>query len=287
MPEEAKFKVQSSMTAVVESAPNMPIECDYHMHTPLCKHAAGPMEAYVERAIELGLREIGFSDHCPLPNKLNPHVRMEEKELDYYVGRVTDLQYEYRGKVDVRLGLEMDYLDGLEGYFEQLVRRHPWDYIIGSIHHLDAECRTHSWSRMLLNSPFEFYAQYFQQMRKLVGTGLYDIVAHLDLPKRSGLALNADEEVARTLQEIARANVCVEINSSGYRHPELPNPEPYPGFPVIEQALALGIPLAVNSDAHAPEQVGLEFPRIERWLRQKGCERLARFERRKRESYPL
>src|SRR6266571_3299183 len=55
----------------------MPIQCDYHMHTPLCKHAQGPMEAYVERGIELGLREIGFSDHNPLPNRLSNNVRME------------------------------------------------------------------------------------------------------------------------------------------------------------------------------------------------------------------
>ena len=27
----------------------MPIQCDYHMHTPLCKHATGPMEDYVQR----------------------------------------------------------------------------------------------------------------------------------------------------------------------------------------------------------------------------------------------
>lgn len=47
----------------------MSIQCDYHMHTPLCKHAAGPMEAYVERGRELGLREIGFADHNPLPGR--------------------------------------------------------------------------------------------------------------------------------------------------------------------------------------------------------------------------
>jgi len=40
---------------------------DYHMHTPLCKHAVGEPEAYAARAIERGIEEIGFSDHCPMP----------------------------------------------------------------------------------------------------------------------------------------------------------------------------------------------------------------------------
>ena len=41
---------------------------DYHMHTPLCRHATGTVEEYVARARELGLPEIGFSDHSPMPS---------------------------------------------------------------------------------------------------------------------------------------------------------------------------------------------------------------------------
>ena len=107
--------------------PSMPIQCDYHMHTPLCKHATGPMEAYVERGIDLGLREIGFSDHNPLPHGYGANVRMDEAELDYYVKRVTELQFQYRGKIDVLLGLEMDFVDGLEDYCRQQLARYPWD----------------------------------------------------------------------------------------------------------------------------------------------------------------
>src|SRR3989442_7893593 len=102
----------------------MPVQCDYHMHTPLCKHASGPMEAYVERGVELGLCEIGFSDHNPLPRGLAANVRMREDELDYYVSRVLDLRFQYRGKIDVLLGLGIDYLDGFEEYLEQQVTMH-------------------------------------------------------------------------------------------------------------------------------------------------------------------
>jgi histidinol-phosphatase (PHP family) len=267
----------------------MPIQCDYHMHTPLCKHAAGPMEAYIERGIELGLREIGFSDHNPLPRGLSANVRMAETELDYYVNEVLRLQEEYFGRIEVKLGLEMDYLEGLESYLAKQVEKYPWDYVIGSVHFLDPECRTGSWPKNYRGDVRELFARYFELVHKLAGSGLYDIVGHFDVVKRSGHLPGAEdaEQITHALEEIARAGLCLEINTSGFRHSDAPKLEPYPSLPVVEQALALGIPLMVNSDAHAPEQVGLEFPGIEAFLRGKGCRELASFERRKRKSYAL
>ena len=267
----------------------MPIQCDYHMHTPLCKHAAGPMEDYVERAIELGLREVGFADHNPLPCGRGANVRMREVELDYYVERVTELQFRYRGKIDVMLGLEMDYIQGLEDYLEQQVSRYPWDYVLGSIHYLDNECREGSWPRNFDGDARKLYARYFDLVRRMARSGLCDIVAHFDVPKRSGHlpGEREAEDITRTLQEIKAADISMEINTSGYRHPELPEPQPYPALPIAEQALALGIPLTVNSDAHAPDQVGLRFTEVASFLKKKGCRQLAKFDRRKRSVYEL
>jgi histidinol-phosphatase (PHP family) len=267
----------------------MPIRTDYHMHTPLCQHATGPMEACVERGIELGLREIGFACHNPLPRGLASDVRMKESELDYYVRRVTDLQFQYRGKIDVLLGLEMDYVEGLEDYLARQAAAYPWDYLIGSIHYLDPECELCAWSRWLPFDAEEQYVRYFTLLEKLVGTGLYDIVGRFDVPRRSGNAPGpkGTEAMWRALDAIARARLCLEINTSGYRHPELPSPDTYPTATVIERALALDIALVVNSDAHAPQQVGEMFPVVEELLWRKGCRRLACFRQRRRESYSL
>ena len=268
----------------------MPIQCDYHIHTPLCHHADGPMEAYVERAIELGLREVGFSDHNPLPNGFGANVRMQESELEYYVNRVLDLRFQYHGKIDVMLGLELDYVEGLEDYVAKQIAAYPWDYIIGSVHYLDRDCRIGSWSKNYPGTADEQYARYFALIRQLASSGLCDVLAHLDvvkrcthLPTQRGL-----DEISATLAEIALAGVCMEINTSGYRHPELVNdPQPYPALSFVEQAVALGIPLTVNSDAHAPDQVGLKFAAIESFLLKCGGRQLARFDRRQREFYAL
>jgi histidinol-phosphatase (PHP family) len=263
----------------------MPIQCDYHMHTPLCKHADGPMEAYIERGIELGLREIGFSDHNPLPHGFSPTVRMEEKELDYYVNRVLELQFEYRGKIDVMLGLEIDYVEGLEDFLAKQIGRYPFDYIIGSVHYLDPHCTIGSWSRNFSGTREEHYARYATLIGQLARSGLCDIIGHLDVVKRNGLAPTC--AISDALREIAKACVAIEINTAGYRHPELPEPQPYPALPFVKEAIELRIPLTVNSDAHAPEQVGLKFGEIEKFLRANGCRELARFENRRRAMYSL
>jgi histidinol-phosphatase (PHP family) len=267
----------------------MPILTDYHIHTPLCHHAAGPMEACVERAIELGLREIGFACHNPLPRGLASDVRMNESELDYYVRRVTDLQFQYRGKIEVLLGLEMDYVEGLEDYLARQAAAYPWDYLIGSIHYLDADCALCAWSRRLPFDADERYVRYFALVQKLAESRLCDIVSHFDIPRRSGFVPGPRglEEMQRALETIARADLCLEINTSCFRHPDLPEPGTYPSLPVIERALALGIPLAVNSDAHGPDQVGLKFPEVGRWLLQHGCRQLCRYDNRQRELVPF
>ena len=267
----------------------MPIQCDYHTHTPLCKHAAGPMEDYIERGIELGLHEIGFSDHNPLPGGRSSNVRMAEAELDYYVERVTELRFRYRGKINVMLGLEMDYLEGLEDYLAQQLTRYPWDYVIGSIHFLDCACQESSWPRQYAGDGHTLYARYFERVRQLARSGLCDIVAHFDVVKRSGRLPGGREaeDITRTLQEIKAAGICMEINTSGYRHSELPEPQPYPMLSIVEEALALDIPLTVNSDAHAPVQVGFKFREIETFLKRRNCRQLAKFDQRKRTMYAL
>ena len=77
----------------------MPILCDYHMHTPRCQHAAGPLEAYAEHALTIGLHEIGFACHNPLPHGYGANVRMAESELDAYVADLVALRDQYRDRL--------------------------------------------------------------------------------------------------------------------------------------------------------------------------------------------
>lgn len=262
---------------------------DYHMHTPRCKHATGPLAAYAEAALRLGLREIGFSDHSPLPGGRGANVRMAPEELPAYIEDVFALREQYRSRLTIRLGLELDFVVGLESYNEQLVTSQPWDYILGSVHYLDPECRLSSWPANYRGNLDELFERYFTLVRQMVRSRLVDVVAHLDVVKRCGTAPGPQHAklIETTLDEIAAAGLVLEINTSGYRHPELREPQPYPSFDIIAAAVARQIPLQVNSDAHDPSHVGMQFDTLTEKLRQAGCRSLVRFERRQRVSYPL
>ena len=113
----------------------MPLPPDYHMHTPLCRHAAGEPVEYAHQAVAIGLTEIGFSDHSPMRQDDFDNWRMNQDQLDEYVAKVRLAQRDFPQLV-IRLALEVDYLPGQEDWIRELAARHPWDYFIGSVHYV-------------------------------------------------------------------------------------------------------------------------------------------------------
>ena len=73
----------------------MSLPADYHMHTPLCRHAAGEPADYARRALEIGLTEIGFSDHSPMLRDDFDNWRMRFNQLDEYVEKVRKAQKDF------------------------------------------------------------------------------------------------------------------------------------------------------------------------------------------------
>src|SRR6267378_1431482 len=73
----------------------MSLPPDYHMHTPLCRHATGEPSDYARRALEVGLTEIGFSDHSPMKRDNFDDWRMRSDQLDEYVEKVRKAQKDF------------------------------------------------------------------------------------------------------------------------------------------------------------------------------------------------
>src|SRR5215471_19010989 len=105
---------------------------DYHVHTARCGHAAGAMERYVERAIEAGLTELGFSDHLFLywlpADQRDPEVTMAEWEHDFYIQDVERCRERYASDITIRLSIEADYIPGHEQKLASILQRCDWDY---------------------------------------------------------------------------------------------------------------------------------------------------------------
>lgn len=67
---------------------------NYHTHTWRCRHADGTEREYVERAIEGGLKILGFSDHSPypFPEGYDSGMRMRLDQVEGYVDTVLALK---------------------------------------------------------------------------------------------------------------------------------------------------------------------------------------------------
>ncbi|GEM47118.1 histidinol-phosphatase HisJ [Deinococcus cellulosilyticus] len=231
---------------------------DSHMHTPLCKHASGTPMEYAQAALDAGLTGITFTDHMPMPEWYDAPWRMHLSELDRYIEWVQEAQQAFEGRLDIRLGLEGDYHPGTERYVEKVLDRHPWDYVIGSIHYLGAwgfdnpEFIAEYDNRDLTG----LYQQYYQLATQAAKSGLFDSIGHLDLPKKFG-HLQPDPSLAfEALDAVAAAGMALDYNTAGYRKPVK---EAYPSNSLVLEAVKRGIPFVLGSDAHKPEEVGHRF----------------------------
>lgn len=69
------------------------LTANYHTHTSRCQHAAGTEEEYVEAAIEMGIKELGFSDHipCPFRDGYVSRIRMTMEQARDYVQTIPEV----------------------------------------------------------------------------------------------------------------------------------------------------------------------------------------------------
>jgi histidinol-phosphatase (PHP family) len=266
----------------------MSLPPDYHMHTPLCRHATGEPTEYAARALALGLTEIGFSDHAPMPQDGFDNWRMSSSQLDDYVEKVRRAQRDHPS-LTIRLALEVDYLPGQEGWIQALAARHPWDYFIGSVHYvsppwaIDDPAMRSEWST---RDPAEVWKAYAQRLTEAAASGLFDIMGHADLPKKFGVRPPGDcvRLFAGFFAAAAKSGVAVELNTAGLRKDCR---EIYPSRPLLELAFREGVPIAFGSDAHAVDEVGADLGQAVGLARSVGYTRWCRFAQRRRETVPI
>src|SRR3984885_845969 len=167
----------------------MKLPADYHMHTPLCRHAVGEPMDYAKHAVEIGLTEIGFSDHSPMLRDDFDQWRMRLDQLDEYVEKVRKAQRDFPQLI-IRLALEVDYLPGQEEWIRELAKMYPWDYFIGSVHYIsdgwaiDNPEKMSEWKK---RDPYEVWSAYFDWLTRAADSGLFEIIGHADLPKKFGI----------------------------------------------------------------------------------------------------
>ena len=221
---------------------------NYHTHTARCRHARGTEEEYILRAIESGVKILGFSDHTPywFAGEYYSRMRMFRHQLKDYAQTVRELQKKYAGQIEILLGVECEYYPT---YFAETVRhlrQAGIDYMIQGQHWIGDEenepyCGSATDSETILR---RFVNQTIDGMK----TGLYTYLAHPDLINFVGDDEIYQRHMARLCKAAKKLDIPLEINLLGIRAERN-----YPDHRFWKLAGEAGCKVLLGCDAHAPE----------------------------------
>ena len=252
----------------------MKLVSDYHSHPqghrvqPYCQSLLQP---WVNSARERGLTDIAFTDHDRY------HQGIDFDEIEKLRAANPD--------VKIRAGIELDNDPVRSAAGRQWIEKH-WDrldFVLGSVHFLERP------DQMFDSVPVgaeqfagrdidEIYADYFQRIREIAGSGLIDCLAHLDLIKIHGHRPNSriEDLVGETLDFIAARGLAIELSTAGWRKPVN---ELYPSDEIIQLALAKGIRFTTASDAHSHAQLAENYDRLAEKMAQLRIKQVCVFEK--------
>lgn len=255
---------------------------NYHTHSRYCD-GKGELREYVEYALAHGFSHLGFSGHAPVPFENTFGIKADQ--YLNYCNEVRALRDEYAGRIDIKLGLEIDYIPGVLEDFSELKERGNLDYCIGSVHlvphpdianhrmQLDPE---HPELWFIDGSKWETYDQglneifhgdiragvkaFFHQSCEMIERNRPTIVGHFDkiVMHNRGRYFDYEEPwflnlVNETVQLIKETGCIAEINTRGIykkRHNDY-----YPARRTLVEMNRKGIPVIVSTDAHSPENL--------------------------------
>jgi histidinol-phosphatase (PHP family) len=259
---------------------------DTHVHTSLCNHAQGAMEAYVRRAVDMGFKEICFLDHLTFRggvHKPGHGLSMVPGEVPLYFQAIQRLKHQKKGIIDIKAGVEIDFNPAYTNLFLDILGTFAFDVVGCSLHfpgEINIVSSGSAWKDGKMDAD-DVYGLYFEQFEKMLDYDYFDVICHLDLVKKFGRkpSLSFDDTLDNILSKIVEKDLTVEINTSGYDHAAR---EVYPSPDIIHQCYKKGIRITLGSDAHRPENIGRHYDRAIPMLRSAGYKYLTTFTRRKR-----
>lgn len=265
---------------------------DCHMHSSFSGDCAAPMEDMIRKAMENGLTGICFTEH------LDPDYPPVPEEIDFsldlpaYEKEFSRLRDQYKGRMELRFGVELGLQPQLEDYFRELLKNYPFDFVIGSshvVHGSDPYYPDYFQGR----KEFHCYMEYFESiLENLSCFSEMDVYGHLDYIVRYGPNQNREYSYGRyqdildeILRTLIRKGCGLEVNTGGYHYGL---GEPNPSAAILRRYRRLGGEIVtVGADAHKPEHIGFAFRQAAELLRECGFSYYTVFKNRKPEFLPL
>lgn len=246
----------------------MAVLSDYHLHSSFSGDSDAPMEAMIERAVSLGMKNMCFTEHMDID-----YVYVKEEDTgmfdlntDSYLFDLIKYKEKYADKINIYFGVELGLQSHLARDLSKYVKEYDFDFVIGS---------SHLCNRKDPYFPYfyegrpeeEAYREYFSSiLDNLKVFQNFDVYGHLDYVVRYGP--NRDKNYSyekykdvldSILQKLIDMEKGIEVNTGGVSY-GLKELNPCTG--VLKRYRELGGEIiAIGSDAHSPDRILKDFDR--------------------------
>ena len=275
---------------------------DGHTHTQFSHHgSADELDMYIEAAIAKKVTTYVVTEHAPLPHWFletyagplasRDTSAMTETELLSYIMLVQAAQRRYAGRIDIRLGLELDYLVGFESDTLAFLQKYSkyLDELIISVHFLPdhhgnlqpIDFTAESLAvgiPTIVTDPQSVFETYYETLGR---SCQFILQQELTIPVRIGhptlirkyqRCFNLPDYNAsvcqmfeNVLDQMAAGKLELDVNTAGLDKPDCG--EIYPPLPWIRAAQKRHITLTYGSDAHTAHDVGRYYDYLQTLLR--------------------
>jgi histidinol-phosphatase (PHP family) len=256
----------------------MTIDTDMHSH--VSRSSAWQM---VLAAQQKGLRVLGLSEHVFQMQETRlalQHLKPEGPLLTFNTYIEDVCVAANQSNMDVRLGLEVDFIPGKNELIHSFIQEYNWDFLIGSVHEINGIQfeANHKWSR---EEGEALWLEYFEQLRRVVTSGHFSVVSHPVRMRVNNphLPSTFDEELEHLAAEATRYDVALEINGYDMIH-----------YHSLVRRLAKACvfhrtPISVGSDAHNPRGIAQAHQQTENMLHELGITKIRLWKQMKAEEY--
>lgn len=273
----------------------MPILSDYHVHSNHSTDSTELMENHILRGIELGLKNICFTEHHDLDFPEDPQHPGEvafNLNADSYLYELLGLREKYASKINVLFGVEIGVQPHLRRELAVFAKSHEFDFIIASTHlvnHQDPYYPAYFEGR----NEEDAYREYFGELKKSLDMfSNFDVWGHLDYIVRYGQNKDADysydkykDIIDPILEKILDMEKGIEVNTGAIRHNLK---ELNPCKDILKKYRQLGGEIiTVGSDAHDASHLCDGFNIVEDYLLDCGFKYYTTFEKRIAEFHKL
>lgn len=264
---------------------------DTHMHTHFSVDSEASSAEMIQASIKAGVSGICFTDHLDL-EEAQTTPELFPLDIPSYFREMKDLQSQFSGRFPIYIGVEIGLQTYLKDLLPEIIRQHPFDFVIGSSHWVNGEDPYYP-EYFVGKIEDEAYREYFESiLENLAVFDCFDVYGHLDYIVRYGPNTNryyTYEKFADVIDEILRILIekgkGIEINTGGFKY-GLGHPNPTEA--ILKRYREMGGEIiTVGADAHKPEHVAYDFGKVANILKDAGFRYFTVFCGRKPEFYPL